>query len=106
MFRLGEEEDAIRAKVSEYQRGGNAVLDEATSSWNDRLLHENHKVLQSLRVGRDALVVELEKMGKNDKGNTQEWNKIQRVRHAAKTAEAREHEVLARLEALSDGVDA
>ena len=106
MFRLGEEEDAVRAKVSECQRGGNAVLNEAASSWNDRLLHENQKVVHNLRVGRDALVVELEKMGKDDKGNTQEWKKIQRVRHATKTVEAREHEAFAGLEALSGGIDA
>lgn len=106
MFRLGDEEDAIRAKVSEYQRGGNAVLDEAASSWNNRLLHETHKVVQNLRVGQDALAMKLEKLGKDDKGATQEWKKIQRVRYVAKMVEAREHEVLAGLEALSGGVDA
>ena len=86
MFRLGEEEDAIRAKVSEYQRGGNAVLDEAARSWDSRILQA--------------------KLGKDNMGATQEWKKIRRVSDVAKMVEAREQELLAGLEMLSNGADA
>ena len=106
MFRLGDEEDAIRAKVSEYQRGGDAVLDEATRSWDTRILHENRKVVQSLAIGRNALTTRLQKLGKESNGATHEWKKIQRVTDVAKMVEAREQEVLAGLETLSGGADA
>ncbi|KAJ9606306.1 hypothetical protein H2200_009267 [Cladophialophora chaetospira] len=55
LFRFGDEEDAITAKVDEYDRGGKGVLDTLMDTWTQRLEHE-HKILQDgLRAEKDLL---------------------------------------------------
>lgn len=44
MFRFGEEEDAIQAKVNAFRVGGTAVLQTLSDRWNDRLAHHHSKM--------------------------------------------------------------
>jgi len=55
MFRFGEEEDAIKARVEEFQVGGNAVLNTLTESWNDRLSHHYGKLRKDLEEEKAVL---------------------------------------------------
>ena len=100
-FAWGQEEDAIRAKVTQFSRGGSIVLEELDKSWNRRVLHEHNKILQSLSAGRKALAVKLDNVGKDVRGGTQQWKRIQRLSNMVKMADTREQHVIGRLEELT-----
>ncbi len=55
LFRFGHEEDAIKAKVDEYDRGGRVVLDTLTDTWNQRLEHEHNILQDGLRAEKELL---------------------------------------------------
>ncbi|KEF62376.1 uncharacterized protein A1O9_00348, partial [Exophiala aquamarina CBS 119918] len=55
MYRFGEEEDAIRAKVKQFRVGGTAVVGTLREAWNDRLLHHYGKLRKDLEEEKAAL---------------------------------------------------
>lgn len=63
LFRLGEEEDAITAKQSELDRGGEIVIAELVKSWNDRLEREQRRLVDALRQRNASLGKSVQKKG-------------------------------------------
>ncbi|OCT54506.1 hypothetical protein CLCR_00753 [Cladophialophora carrionii] len=55
LFRFGEEEDAIQAKVDQYAHGGRAILETLTDAWNQRLEHEHKILLEGLNAEQESL---------------------------------------------------
>jgi hypothetical protein len=55
LFRFGEEEDAINAKVDQYARGGRAIIETLTDTWSQRLEHEHKILLDGLKAEEELL---------------------------------------------------
>ncbi|ETI29310.1 hypothetical protein G647_01763 [Cladophialophora carrionii CBS 160.54] len=55
LFRFGEEEDAIQAKVDQYAHGGRAIIETLTDAWNQRLEHEHKILLEGLNAEQESL---------------------------------------------------
>ncbi|KIW17675.1 hypothetical protein PV08_04870 [Exophiala spinifera] len=69
LLRLGQEEDAVKSKVQEFFRGGDAIIQTLTDSWNDRLGHEHLNVLTSLKEERDVLRKAAKLMNEQDESS-------------------------------------
>lgn len=68
LFRLGEEEDAISAKQSDFDRGGELVIGELVKSWNDRLEREQNRLVEAFRQRSESLGKRVPKKGLFDDG--------------------------------------
>ncbi|EXJ65335.1 hypothetical protein A1O7_01676 [Cladophialophora yegresii CBS 114405] len=55
LFRFGEEEDAIKAKVDQYGHGGRAIVETLTDTWRQRLEHEQKILLEGLKAEQESL---------------------------------------------------
>ncbi|KIW82990.1 hypothetical protein Z517_02233 [Fonsecaea pedrosoi CBS 271.37] len=60
LFRFGAEEDAIRSKVSEYDRGGGVIIQTLTDTWTQRLEHERHLLEDILKEEKEVLTTALQ----------------------------------------------
>ncbi|KAH0842424.1 hypothetical protein FOPE_07180 [Fonsecaea pedrosoi] len=60
LFRFGSEEDAMRSKVSEYDRGGGVIIQTLTDTWTQRLEHERHLLEDILKEEKDVLTTALQ----------------------------------------------
>ncbi|OAP54881.1 hypothetical protein AYL99_10581 [Fonsecaea erecta] len=60
LFRFGAEEDAIHAKVDEYDRGGNKVVHTLTDTWDHRLDHERRILVDVLEAENGVLTSALQ----------------------------------------------
>ncbi|OAL30244.1 hypothetical protein AYO20_08818 [Fonsecaea nubica] len=60
LFRFGAEEDAIRSKVSGYDRGGGVIIQTLTDTWTQRLEHERHLLEDILKEEKEVLTTALQ----------------------------------------------
>ncbi|ETN38812.1 uncharacterized protein HMPREF1541_06851 [Cyphellophora europaea CBS 101466] len=49
LFRLGTEEDAVRSKQSDLERGGELMIEELGKNWEKRIEHEQARLIENLR---------------------------------------------------------
>ncbi|KIW94404.1 uncharacterized protein Z519_04380 [Cladophialophora bantiana CBS 173.52] len=63
LFRFGTEEDAMKAKVDGYHRGGKEIIRTLTDTWNQRLEHENRLLVDVLKVEKEVLTTALQLVG-------------------------------------------
>ena len=57
LLRFGAEEDAIRAKVDQYDRGGKAIVETLMDTWTQRLGHEQKILADDLEAEREVLTL-------------------------------------------------
>lgn len=55
MFRFSAEEDAIKAKVEQCHRGGAAIAQTLTDTWNQRLEHEQKILMDRHKSEKEHL---------------------------------------------------
>ncbi|EXJ53575.1 uncharacterized protein A1O5_13142 [Cladophialophora psammophila CBS 110553] len=60
LFRFGTEEDAMKAKVDEYHRGGKEIIRTLTDTWNQRLEHGNRLLVDVLKAEKEVLTTALQ----------------------------------------------
>lgn len=70
LFRLGEEEDAISAKQSDFDRGGELVIGELVKSWNDKLNREAARLVDGLHQRSAGLEKNVLRRGPFDRGKS------------------------------------
>ena len=104
LFRLGEGEDAIEAKVHDFQLGGESVLGDLRETWNKRISHESRIIVQGMGDGRKGLAMTLEKLGKDSKGAVHGWARLRRLKDVQKMVAARETEMLGQVGVLNGKV--
>ncbi|KIW26315.1 uncharacterized protein PV07_09416 [Cladophialophora immunda] len=60
LFRFGAEEDAMKATVNQYGRGGNEIIRTLTSTWDQRLGHERRILGDALKAEKEVLTSALQ----------------------------------------------
>ena len=103
LFRLGNEEDAITAKVNTLDRGCEFFTDDLIVSWNKRVSHERKKIAHGLVDGRQDLMTTLGKVEKDGNDTARKWEEVKKSAQIEMEAEGRNAELLAAIKAM--GID-
>lgn len=91
LFRFGDEEDAVKAKVDEYSRGSNEIIQTLTETWTERLNHEHGNLMDGLKAESQILTTASQLIGKQNSGawkelicNEDNFTAVQRKRESLK----------------------
>ncbi|KIX97803.1 uncharacterized protein Z520_06581 [Fonsecaea multimorphosa CBS 102226] len=60
LFRFGAEEDGVKAKVDQYDCGGNKVIQTLTDTWDQRMGHERRILGDTLKSEKEVLATALQ----------------------------------------------
>ncbi|EXJ79064.1 hypothetical protein A1O3_08565 [Capronia epimyces CBS 606.96] len=98
LFRFGEEEDAVRARIAELYRGGDDIIQTLTDSWNDRLGHEHQNLVKGLSTEKEMMAKAVQLVAEQDSSL---WrDKIVSNPGVPATAASKAHVLVAQIEAL------
>lgn len=87
----------MRAKVDEYHRGGDEVIQTLIATWNDKIAHEYRNLADVLQVEREVLTTATRLVGKQD---SREWEGIICNKELAGKVQKKNEDLMARIQAL------
>ena len=102
LFRLGEEEDAIAAKVDQFRRGGESVMGMFSQTWTDRWTHEATKVQHHMRKERDLFRKANNTL--NEQTKAKELKMLPQVDELVNAIEQRKKGILAAIQSTAGGM--
>ncbi|KAG9785640.1 hypothetical protein KCU88_g2453, partial [Aureobasidium melanogenum] len=97
LFRLAEEEDAVKAKVKELYRGGDDIIQTLTDNWNERLGHEHQNLSGCLSGEKKMLTTAMQVVEEQDAG---QWTSILCNPQVSRNTADKRGGLIGRIEAL------
>jgi hypothetical protein len=80
LIRLGDEEDAVRAKAHEYERGAAAFVNKVDGTWTGKLNYERERLIAGLKDAQALIDPRLKRLGKDEKGKDLTFKGVKNVK--------------------------
>jgi hypothetical protein len=100
LIRLGDEEDAVRAKAREYERGAAAFVNKVDITWTEKLNYERERLRAALKGAHSLMAPSLDHRGKDEKGRKVEWKRLKNVKGVEGVWRKRNEELFESIDAL------
>jgi hypothetical protein len=101
LIRLGDEEDAVRAKAHEYELGAAAFVNKMEVTWTDKLAYERERLRVGLKGAHTLLGPSLERLGKDEKGKTLELKRLKNLKSVERGWRKRNEGLFEAIDALT-----